>query len=273
MPPVIEKLPVAFNVAVLPAASVRAPPVNVKLPVTSKFLELLPAPILKSSPMEQLPPTVRVDWFKDKTADPEFIICKSPDIPIVPVRGKLNELDIDGQLIIKLPKVWPRFPGIVDVVPVRLHVDAISQSANGILLAATACTYVPPDSKKRLVAVDVIDEVISFLNVPATVVILLVALYLPPPPIAETINVPSIDIVKSVPLKAMLNGLVKPTSPLSDNVLPVPTELPVLSMIMFLAAPEEFKETIAELPMVKELIVIVPATLTRMAALMLITTS
>ncbi len=150
-------------------------------------------------------------------------------------------------------------PGRADVDTVNLQVEDEFHVARGILLETEiACSYVPPDPNVRLAALEVIVPSVpppapSFFIVPVTVVRLLLAEYLPPPPTAVKTKVPSMPMVL-VPPPANPKAI-KPTEPLIVNVLPEPIVLPLSSMLSVLVDTEEVKETAAELEIVKLLIV------------------
>jgi hypothetical protein len=159
------------------------------------------------------------------------------------------------------------------------QVEAAFHVAVGIVPPLILCIQVPPEANVKLDAVEVIKGVLppadpSRLIVPVTVVKLFVALYSDPSTTAVNFNVPAIDIVMLVPEKAMVIDLVPvPDEPCSVKVLPLPIELPVLSIVMILPPPEAVKETVAEPLIVRLLIVIVGPTSTKIAAFVLISTS
>jgi hypothetical protein len=137
--------------------------------------------------------------------------------------------------------------------------EAAFQAAPGTAPPGRACSYVPPEEKTRLEFVETIVPTVpppepSFFIVPVVVVKLFVAVYLPPPPTAVKSNVPSMSMVL-VPPEENARPIKPPAEPLSVNVLPALIELPLSSMVRVLLLAEEEKDTVAELEIVKLLMV------------------
>jgi len=230
-----------------------------------------PEVIRKSSLIVQSPPMLKVVARNEKVAVPVFNTCKLP--PIIIELGILCNPDKFAQLKITLPKDWLVPLGKTVVVPIIFNVDPTSHVEAGMVPPAKACSYVPPEAKESEPVVVVICPTVpppppSFFKVPYTVVRLFVELYLPPPPTAVTINVPSIAIDLLLPVNATVKA---PAVPLIVSVLPAPIEFPVLSIVKDLAPIEVVKETATELLIVRLLIVTVLGM--SIVALMLITTS
>jgi hypothetical protein len=237
-----------------PVLIVTVPELIVRPPVTVT-VRLEEVAMLKFPLITKFPPTLKAAWVIDSDPVPVLRISKSSAIVVRP-DGKLLEDVKPGQSKIRLPKLCVNPPGTPETLPVTIQIDDEFHVAVGIDPAGMACVYVPPASKVRFVVVDVIELLFVDCSVidPLTVVTLLVAVYLPPPPADARTKSPAISMVLNAVAKdSPIYWPVVP--PANVNVLPAPMELPVSSMEMFLNALLAVKLTIDEFEIVSELMI------------------